>query len=281
MKSKYLLMTLVVVMAVSLLGTSSLYAQEKMKYEDYLIALQAEQEREAAAQEKIAALQSEIDALKAKLADLDRQIQQTQAAFWQALDSSNEGFNRFLDELNNSRNQIQGLLNLTSGELYKQGDEVARAEARLNQLIDQKVAKHPDAETFVNDLRGQLNRLKTALANAQPPFDVYTVIRGDYLWRIAKKPDIYGDPFQWIRIYTKNRDLIKDPDLIFPGQDFKIFHDVLENEHLVVRGEFLYKIAGYPNVYNDPFQWTKLYELNMDVIEDKDVIYPHMILFIR
>ena len=281
MKSKYLLMTLVVLMAVSLLGTSSLYAQEKMKYEDYLIALQAEQEREAAAQEKIAALQSEIDALKAKLADLDGQIQQTQAEFWQALDSSPEGLQIFLDALNQLRAQIQGLLNLPPGELYKRGDEVARIETRLNELASQKVAKHPDAETVINDIRGLLSRLKNALANAQPPFDVYTVIRGDYLWRIAKKPDIYGDPFQWIRIYTKNRDLIKDPDLIFPGQDFKIFHDVLDNEHLVVRGEFLYKIAGYPSVYNDPFQWTKLYELNIDVIKDQDLIYPHMILYIK
>lgn len=281
MKSKYLLMPLVVVMAVSLLGASSLFAQEKMKYEDYVIALQAEKDREAAAQEKIAALQIEIAALKARLAELNAQIQQTQADFWQALDSSPEGLQRFLEALSQLRAQIQGLLNLPPGELYKMGDEVARIETRFNELASQKVAKHPDAATVINDIRGLLNRLKNALANAKPPFDVYSVVSGDYLWRIAQKPDIYGDPFQWIRIYTKNRDLIKDPDLIFPGQDFKIFHDVLENEHLVVRGEFLYKIAGYPNVYNDPFQWTKLYELNMDVIEDKDVIYPHMILFIR
>ena len=281
MKSKYLFITLMVVIAVSLLGTTSLFAQEKMKYEDYLIALQAEKDREEAAQVKIAALQSGIDALRARLAELDGQIQQTQADFWRALDSSPEGYARFIDALNQLRAQIQGLLNLESGELYKRGDEVARVEMRFEQLAGQKVAKHPDAVPVVNDIRNLLNRLKNALANAKPPFEVYTVVNGDYLWRIARKPEVYNDPFQWIRIYTKNRDMITNPDLIFPGQDFKIFHDVLENEHLVVRGEFLSKIAGYPHVYNDPFMWTRLYELNEDVIMDKELIYPHMILFIR
>lgn len=281
MKSKYLLVPFVVVMTVCLLGVSSLFAQEKMKYEDYLIALQTEQDREAAAQVKIAALESEIADLKAKLAELDRQIQQTIDAFWEALDSSEEGLRLYNNALNQLRNQIQGLLNLAPGELYKQAEEVARLETRLNELGGQTVAKHPDAQKLFNEIKTLQNRLETAQASAKPAFDVYNVVPGDHLWGISRKPEVYSDPFQWIRIYTKNRDLINDPDLIFPGQDFKIFHDVLDNEHMVVRGEFLSKIAGYPQVFNDPFQWTKLFELNKDVIEDKDLIYPHMILFIK
>ncbi|MCD6578880.1 DUF4398 domain-containing protein [bacterium] len=50
----------------------------------------------------------------------------------------------------------------------------------------------------------------------------YKVIRGDCLWNIAKKPKIYGDPFKWPRIYKANKDHIKDPDLIYPNQVFKI-----------------------------------------------------------
>jgi len=40
----------------------------------------------------------------------------------------------------------------------------------------------------------------------------------DCLWNIAKKPKFYGDPWKWKRIYKANRDKIKDPDLIYPGQ---------------------------------------------------------------
>jgi nucleoid-associated protein YgaU len=44
----------------------------------------------------------------------------------------------------------------------------------------------------------------------------YTVVKGDSLSRIAKRE--YGDANKWRTIYEANRDLIKDPDLIYPGQ---------------------------------------------------------------
>lgn len=50
---------------------------------------------------------------------------------------------------------------------------------------------------------------------------VYTVRlipeRRDCLWRIAEYNDIYGDPYQWPKIWRRNRKLIQNPDLIFPG----------------------------------------------------------------
>ena len=48
----------------------------------------------------------------------------------------------------------------------------------------------------------------------------YTVKSGDSLSKIAKAH--YGDGSQWKRIYEANRDKIKDPDLIHPGQEFTI-----------------------------------------------------------
>jgi nucleoid-associated protein YgaU len=50
---------------------------------------------------------------------------------------------------------------------------------------------------------------------------VYTVRlipdRRDCLWRIAEYSDIYGDPYKWPNIWRRNRKLIQNPDLIFPG----------------------------------------------------------------
>jgi nucleoid-associated protein YgaU len=66
-----------------------------------------------------------------------------------------------------------------------------------------------------------------ATATADPdPIDgsragrTYTVVKGDSLSRIAKHH--YGDANKWRTIYEANRDLIKDPDLIYPGQSFRI-----------------------------------------------------------
>lgn len=48
----------------------------------------------------------------------------------------------------------------------------------------------------------------------------YTVVAGDTLSKIAKRE--YGDASQWRRIYEANKDTIKNPDLIYPGQTFRI-----------------------------------------------------------
>jgi nucleoid-associated protein YgaU len=48
----------------------------------------------------------------------------------------------------------------------------------------------------------------------------YTVVSGDTLSKIAQRE--YGDASQWKRIYEANKDTIKNPDLIYPGQTFKI-----------------------------------------------------------
>lgn len=48
----------------------------------------------------------------------------------------------------------------------------------------------------------------------------YTVKSGDSLSKIAKH--FYGDASKWHRIYDANKDKIKNPDLIHPGQEFTI-----------------------------------------------------------
>ena len=48
----------------------------------------------------------------------------------------------------------------------------------------------------------------------------YTVVKGDSLSKIAKQ--FYGNANQWKRIYEANKDAIKNPDLIYPGQTFTI-----------------------------------------------------------
>ena len=48
----------------------------------------------------------------------------------------------------------------------------------------------------------------------------YVVVRGDSLSKIAKRE--YGDASLWPRIFEANKDQIKDPDLIHPGQKLRI-----------------------------------------------------------
>jgi nucleoid-associated protein YgaU len=48
----------------------------------------------------------------------------------------------------------------------------------------------------------------------------YVVVEGDSLSKIAKRE--YGDASKWRTIYEANKDLINDPDLIYPGQELKV-----------------------------------------------------------
>ena len=48
----------------------------------------------------------------------------------------------------------------------------------------------------------------------------YTVVAGDSLSKIAQRE--LGDASRWRAIYDANRDTIKDPDLIHPGQVLKM-----------------------------------------------------------
>ena len=65
----------------------------------------------------------------------------------------------------------------------------------------------------------------TAPAVPQPTSTIgsgktYVVVKGDSLSKIAKRE--YGDASKWRTIHEANKDLISDPDLIYPGQELKI-----------------------------------------------------------
>jgi len=57
-------------------------------------------------------------------------------------------------------------------------------------------------------------------ASAAAAAATYTVVSGDTLSRIAKHH--YGDANAWNRIFEANRDLLDDPNRIFPGQVLRI-----------------------------------------------------------
>ena len=54
--------------------------------------------------------------------------------------------------------------------------------------------------------------------------EFYTIQKGDTLSGIAKK--FYGKASDYPKIFEANREVIKDPDLIYPGQVIRIPKDV-------------------------------------------------------
>lgn len=89
------------------------------------------------------------------------------------------------------------------------------------------------------------------LDNAKKPH-MHTVVKGECLWKIAEMDMYYSDPFMWPLIWWENqwtedkaksmskdevKNLIKDPDLIFPNQVFKIKKKLLLVEDEMLKAE--------------------------------------------
>ncbi len=68
----------------------------------------------------------------------------------------------------------------------------------------------------------QIFDIPRGIIGAGPRPTEYEVVQGDCLWKIAGLDKIYGDPYQWPRLYKANKGQITDPKLIYPYQIFDV-----------------------------------------------------------
>ncbi len=64
------------------------------------------------------------------------------------------------------------------------------------------------------------DNLNTPPEKEEEEAEFYTIVRGDSLSKIAKR--YYGNAMKYPVIFEANREVIKDPDLIYPGQTIRI-----------------------------------------------------------
>ncbi len=267
-------MGLLLVMNVAVFGQE----EQKMKMDEYKAQLADAQQREVNANTRLAQLQADIDALNKQIAGVQGQIDTEWNQVYALLGTNKTEVDAYRRNLESIENQIDALSALSPEELFRRQDQIDEIEKRIEEAKGSKIAILTEMESALAELDSKLLALRTKVpANI---YDQYTVVKGDYLWKISGKSEIYNDPMQWMRIYSVNRNQIKDPDLIYANQIFNIARGVGRNEHLVVKGEYLSSIAGYAKVFNDPTKWTKLYETNKDMISDPNIIYPYQVLTI-
>ena len=75
----------------------------------------------------------------------------------------------------------------------------------------------------VENATKQLEALNIQIAQAQDRLalkrgDLYEVKKGDTLCKIAGRPDVYNNKNLWVKIWSVNRDIIKNQNTIYPGQ---------------------------------------------------------------
>ena len=112
-----------------------------------------------------------------------------------------------------------------TGKLIK-GAEKALADEKYDDAIKLANKARKQAENAVAQKQAEDARIAGMFGGSAPPpvasAGQYAVLKGDNLWNISAKPDIYNNPYQWPLIYKHNSSKIKDADLIYPGQVFDI-----------------------------------------------------------
>ena len=61
---------------------------------------------------------------------------------------------------------------------------------------------------------------RISVVTPEPESRFYTVQSGDSLSKISK--EMYGDPMKYNEIFEANKPMLKDPNLIYPGQVLRI-----------------------------------------------------------
>ena len=97
---------------------------------------------------------------------------------------------------------IPGTYTLRIDELSLKGDVISRLESPF---------KREDREKLANLIAPSTSPVRINIVTVQP---------GNTLWAIARKR--YGDGLLYVQVFEANRDKIKNPDLIYPGQLFDL-----------------------------------------------------------
>jgi nucleoid-associated protein YgaU len=272
--STKIFLTLVIGLLSLALVAPAVAQEEKMTMEEYNNELNAAKQREADAKAEIAKLDAEMAQLQQELASVDQQTTQTWDEIYTMLGTDRAGVEAFRNDMRQLESDIDGLMALSPEELFKRRAELDQLQARIDEMKKSNIAKLTEMQDWLATMEGKMTQLRARMPKAI--YDQYTVVKGDYLWRISKKQDIYGDPYQWMRIYSFNRDMIKNPDLIYPDWNLKIQREVGPEEYLVKKGDSLRRIA---KSMGDSMSWTKIYEANKDIIGDHQTrLYPYTVL---
>lgn len=262
-----------------LLGASFSIAQEKISMDEYKAQLADWQQREAGAKSANDNCSSDVETLKGEIEAAQAEKEKVWNETLALMGTDQAGVDDFRASLKDLEAQVDGLLALTPEELFKKRDELAAAQEKLDELKQNKIAALTEMQNLLAAIEGKITQANNKMPKAV--YDEYNVVVGDYLWKISGKETVYNDPIQWMRIYSYNKDQIKDADLIYPAQVLKIQKEVGPDEYLVANGDYLQKIAGNADVLGDPASWTKIYEKNKDIIgEDANMIFPHTVLVI-
>lgn len=269
--------------------------EREMYWQNLQSELDSMQSRKAKANKEAIQLRKDIDQLKVTLNQLDSQYKREYEALKQKLDITDEGVKSTQDRLAYYKQKLDEWEKLSDSELWNNAKAIREFSEDFDNAKESNYSKVPSLQPQFLDVE---RRILTLKANIKPPTkkneakqqqqpqnenngsyseDAHSVQSGESLSKIASYESVYNDVSKWGIIYRANRDQIKDPNLIFEGMELRIPRG-LPTSWKVYRGESLWSIAAYPEVYGKGTKWPVIYRANKDQIKDPNVIRANQIL---
>lgn len=215
--------------ALALLIVSGSYAQapnpntpdDQLKKDEAELRIKELQNTVADLENRLRTLDGDVTTMQRDLETARQQLKDCQDSYYSMLGVTNADVENFRQQIGAIEGRIRTMQRLSDDELSNRQDEVKTLENDLNALRSNKIAALPEFYnkiiSLASDIRGLYRERK---------IKSYTVGTWqqdrDCLWNIAGKMEIYGDPFQWPKIWQANTDQIRNPDIIYPGQVLQI-----------------------------------------------------------
>lgn len=167
-------------------------------------------------QDKLDGLNGDIKKSEEDLATAVQNLKKCNDDIYSMLGATEADVNSFRERLGRLEGRVREMQRMNDDQLADRQDEVMGLEQQLNELRRERVAAMPEFYdriiALARDIKGLYREKK---------IKGYTVgtwsENRDCLWNISGRAEIYGDPFQWPKIWQANTDLIKNPDVIQPG----------------------------------------------------------------
>lgn len=193
--------------------TKEQWQQEITKYTQMRTDLQA----------KLKTLQGQVSDGTAMSTKLDADYEKCLDELYGLVGSDREKAAAYRSEIEAAEAKAAELMRLSDADLLARSGEVDELEAKVKELWGNKLSLVPEFWDRLTELDNKVKSLKDTLAKQVKVYTVGTWSQDrDCLWNISKKADIYDNAWMWPRIWQGNRDQIKDPDIIHPGQKLTI-----------------------------------------------------------
>jgi nucleoid-associated protein YgaU len=144
---------------------------------------------------------------------------------------------------------------------FKAREERVRLELEEKKLEEQRKAEEEERKVRLAKIEAEKRRKardyqpkrRSRKTKPKPPLLTHFEVRTKQsLWTISARREVYNDPLLWPAIYKANRDQIKDPRQVFPGQVLTIPRQLSETAKESTRQEAMESDAFVDEISTRP-----------------------------